>query len=73
MKILTCAQLGGPCNFKMTAATENEMKAMAWKHVMEAHPEKMEDVNKMKDAGKEAAEMAAANFHMNWEAAPEDP
>ncbi|MEO5927900.1 MAG: DUF1059 domain-containing protein [Patescibacteria group bacterium] len=73
MKTLTCKQLGGTCDVAMTAATEEEMKTMAWKHVAEAHPEKFaatQDV--MKDATREQQDQSAAYFHKNWEAAPED-
>ena len=73
MKTITCAQFGGPCDFAMTAATEEEMKAMCWKHAAEAHPDKMEEV---KEAAKNATpgreDTPAVYFHKVWEAAPED-
>jgi len=73
MKTLTCAQLGGPCDFTMTAGTEQEMKAMAWKHVREAHPGKFETTKEMmENATQEQRDQADAYFHKNWEAAPED-
>jgi len=73
MKTLTCSQFGGPCDFKMKAATEKEMSDMCWKHVKEAHPEKFEATQKMmKDATKEQKDQADAYFHKVWESAPED-
>ncbi|MFA6161240.1 MAG: DUF1059 domain-containing protein [Patescibacteria group bacterium] len=73
MKTLTCAQFGGPCDFKMTAATEKEMSAMCWKHVKEAHPERFEETKIVtKDATKEQDDQAAAYFHNVWESVPED-
>ena len=70
MKTLTCKQLGGVCDFKMTAATEGEMMQMGWKHAAEAHPERMEQT---KNASQEEMEQGKANFHKIWEATPEDP
>ena len=73
MKTLTCTQLGGTCDFKMTAATEAELKAKAWKHVEEAHPEKYKTTQEMmKNATPEQTAQSDAYFHKNWEAAPED-
>jgi predicted small metal-binding protein len=73
MKTITCKQFGGPCDFAMTAATEEEMKAMAWKHVAEAHPERMEQTKgAMQNAKPEGAAKAAAYFHSVWESVPED-
>ena len=73
MKTLTCAQFGGDCDFKMTAATEKEMSAMAWKHVKEAHPEKFKMTQDMMKGGTpEQKAQSESYFHKVWEAAPED-
>ena len=73
MKTLTCKQFGGPCDFAMTAATEEEMKAMCWKHVAEAHPDRMEQTKKaMQNAAPEDAARADAYFHRVWESGPEN-
>ena len=73
MKTITCAQFGGPCDFTMAAATEAEMKAMAWKHTAEVHPDKMAQAkDAMTGASKEQSDMAAAYFHTVWESVSED-
>ena len=73
MKTLTCSQFGGPCDFKMTATTEKEMKNMCWKHVKEAHPEKFKETeDATKGATKEQNNQADEYFHKIWEAAPEN-
>ncbi|GEM_PF-784489 len=73
MKTITCAQFGGDCDHKMTAATEKEMSDMAWKHVKEAHPEKFKMTqDMMKGAKPEQKAQSEAYFHKVWEAAPED-
>lgn len=39
MKTMTCAQMGGPCEAKITGSTPDEMMANGMKHLEEAHPE----------------------------------
>lgn len=68
MKTITCAQFGGPCDHPMTAATEKDMKAMAWKHVAEVHPEKMEETKEaMENATPEQKAQTDSYFHKVWE------
>ena len=73
MKTITCAQFGGPCDFAMTAETEKEMKALAWKHTEEAHPEQFKKTKEMmKDATPEQMAHTDAYFHNVWESVPDD-
>ena len=39
MKTLTCSQLGGPCDAKITGSTPDEMMANGMKHLEQAHPD----------------------------------
>ena len=66
---MTCATMGGPCDVKVTAATENEMSDKGWDHLMKMHPEMVEKMNNMTPEEKNAWR---ANFHTTWEAALED-
>jgi predicted small metal-binding protein len=48
MKTITCEQLGGPCDYKITANTPEEVIKSGMKHVEKAHPEiakKMENMS----------------------------
>ena len=67
MKTLTCKQLGGTCDAKLSAETWDEMVKKMTSHVMEKHPDVAENMKKMHDAdpmrwGKE--------MKPKWEAAP---
>jgi len=46
MKTLTCSQMGGPCDAKISGATKDEMMANAMKHLETAHPDMAADVKK---------------------------
>jgi len=39
MKIITCEQLGGGCDYKMTANTPEEIIKNGMKHVAKDHPD----------------------------------
>ena len=39
MKTLTCAQMGGGCDAKISGSTPDEMMANGMTHLEEAHPE----------------------------------
>ena len=69
MKTMTCAQMGGSCDAKLTAASEKEMMDVGWKHIEEAHPDMAE---KIKGMPKEDTETWMTGFHTKWEATPED-
>ena len=69
MKTMTCKQLVGKCDQKLSAPTWNEMVAKMTRHVIEKHP----------DVAKEMEEMHAADpkkwaneMKPKWEAAPTD-
>lgn len=38
MKMMTCEQMGGPCDYKMMAKTPKEMMEIGMKHVEKSHP-----------------------------------
>jgi hypothetical protein len=62
-----------PCDFSATTETEAEMKDAMWKHVAEAHPEKMEETKKiMENATQEQKDQTDAYFHKKWETVPEN-
>src|SRR5450755_1158774 len=68
MKSMTCRQLGGDCDQKLSAATWNDMVNAMTKHVIENHPEVAKKMEKMhnQDPKKRGREMRP-----KWEAAPE--
>lgn len=73
MKTITCAQFGGPCDFRATTATEKEMSDAMWRHTKEAHPEQFAKTKEMmKTATREEKAKRDADFHNVWESVPED-
>ncbi len=46
MKTMTCAQMGGECDAKISGSTPDEMITNGMKHLEESHPEMAEDVKK---------------------------
>ena len=70
MKTLTCAQMGGPCDAKITGATTDEMLANAMKHLETAHPDRAVQV---KATPENDPMMVAwmAKFKKDFDAAPE--
>jgi predicted small metal-binding protein len=46
MKTLTCRQLGGKCDQKLSAETWDEMVGAMTKHVMEKHPDIAKEMEK---------------------------
>ena len=70
MKMLTCAQLGGPCDAEIMGSTTDEMMANGMKHLEEAHPDMAANVKAMP---KDDPMMISWNekFMADWEAAPE--
>jgi predicted small metal-binding protein len=68
MKTMTCNQLGGKCDQKLSAETWGEMVKAMTRHVMEKHPDvakQMEAMHKRdpKEWGRE--------MKPKWDAAPE--
>ena len=47
MKSMTCRQLGGACDQKLSAQTWDEMVKVMTKHVMENHPDVAKAMEKM--------------------------
>ena len=47
MKILTCRELGGTCDQKLSANSWNEMVQKMSKHVMDKHPDVAKEMEKM--------------------------
>lgn len=64
---MSCRQLGGDCDQKLSAATWNDMVNAMTKHVIEKHPEVAKKMEKMhhQDPKKWGREMRP-----KWEAAP---
>jgi len=68
MKTMTCAELGGKCNQKLTAETWDQMVRAMTRHVMEKHPDVAKEMEKMhnQDPKKWGSQMKP-----KWDAAPE--
>lgn len=47
MKVMTCRELGGPCDQELSAPTWDEMVKTMTKHVMERHPDTAKAMEKM--------------------------
>lgn len=69
MKKMTCKDMGGSCNFKMTANTTEEMIAQGMAHVKMSHPEIVEQMSKMTP---EENEKWNNDFKTKWETTPEE-
>ena len=53
MKTMTCREMGGPCDAKLSADTPKEMIEKGMEHVKKSHPEMIKDMDKMsKEEGK---------------------
>jgi len=68
MKTMTCKQLGGTCDQKLTAKSWDEMVMTMTKHVMDKHPDVAKQMEQMhnQDPKKWGTEMKP-----KWDAAPE--
>jgi predicted small metal-binding protein len=69
MKTMTCSQMGGMCEEKITGATEEEMMANGMKHLEAAHPEMAATVKAMDPADPKMVEWNA-KFKADFAAAP---
>ncbi|HEY2560282.1 MAG TPA: hypothetical protein VGI48_11280 [Caldimonas sp.] len=47
MKTMTCRELGGPCDQKLSASTWEEMVKVMTRHVMDKHPDTAKAMEKM--------------------------
>jgi predicted small metal-binding protein len=70
MKTMTCAQLGGPCEEKISGNTPDELMANGMTHLEAAHPEMAADV---KEASPEDPKMVewSKKFKEDWEKTPD--
>ena len=68
MKTMTCKELGGPCDAKISADSWKEMVEKMTAHVMENHPETAKEMEKMHN---EDPEKWGKENKPKWEAAPE--
>jgi predicted small metal-binding protein len=59
MKTMTCKELGGKCDQKLSAESWDEMVKVMTKHVMDQHPDVVKDMEEMhkQDPQKWAKEM----------------
>ena len=68
MKVMTCRELGGPCDKKLSAQTWEEMVKTMTSHVMAEHPDTARAMEKMhnEDPAKWGRETKP-----KWDAKPE--
>ncbi len=71
MKTMTCAQMGGPCDTKITGSTIDEMMMNGMKHMELAHPDM---AAKIKATPKDDPMMISWNekFMKDWASTPDD-
>lgn len=69
MKTMTCKELGGKCDKKLSAASWDEMVQAMTKHVLDKHPDVAKQMEQMhnEDPKKWGKEMKA-----KWDATPEN-
>ena len=68
MKTLTCRELGGKCDQKISAKTWNEAVKKMTVHVMDKHPDVAEEMKKMHEAD---SKKWGREMKPKWEAAPD--
>ena len=68
MKALTCKELGGKCDQRLTANTWDEIVKVMTKHVIDNHPDVARAMEKMH---KEDPQQWGREMRPQWEAAPE--
>src|SRR5437773_8723971 len=68
MKTMTCRELGGTCDQKLSAGSWEEMVKVMTKHVMEKHPDV---AKKMEQMHNEDPKKWGKEMKPKWEAAPE--
>ncbi|MEO6225546.1 MAG: hypothetical protein ABIO80_06815 [Sphingomicrobium sp.] len=67
MKTMTCHQLGGACDQKLSAETWQEMVGKMTAHVIEKHPEVAENMKRMHD---EDPERWGRETKPKWDSTP---
>jgi predicted small metal-binding protein len=68
MKTMTCKELGGTCDQRLTAETWDEMVRTMTKHVMDKHPDVARQMAKMHE---EDPKRWGKEMKPKWEAAKE--
>lgn len=68
MKTMTCRELGGACDQKISAETWDEMVKKMTTHVMDKHPDVAE---KMKQMHEDDPQKWGKEMKPKWDAAPE--
>ena len=69
MKTMTCKQLGGKCDQKLSADTWDEMVKSMTNHVMDKHPDVAKDMEAMY---KEDPKKWGKEMKPKWDATAED-
>lgn len=68
MKTMTCKELGGKCDQKLSAETWDDMAKAMTKHVMDKHPDVAKEMEQMY---KEDPKKWGGAMKPKWDAAPE--
>ena len=68
MKVMTCREIGGPCDQQLSASTWEEMVKTMTKHVMERHPDTAKAMEKMHN---EDPKKWGRETKPKWDAKPE--
>jgi predicted small metal-binding protein len=68
MKTMTCRDLGGSCDQKLSANTWDDMVRAMTKHVLEKHPEVAKQMERMHN---EDPKRWGREHRPKWDAAPE--
>ena len=69
MKTMTCRQLGGACDQRLSAETWNEMVQVMTRHVLDKHPEVAKAMEAMHNAD---PERWGRENRPKWDATPEE-
>lgn len=67
MKIITCKQMGGPCDYAVTANTPKEMIDKGMEHVKKNHPDIAQN---MDSTPQEEKDVWYDSFMKTWEKTP---
>jgi predicted small metal-binding protein len=68
MKVMTCRELGGPCDQELSAPSWAEMVKAMTKHVKEKHPETAKEMERMHN---EDPQRWGREMKPKWEAKPQ--
>ena len=70
MKTMTCRDMGGPCEAKISAETREEMVQKMTDHVIKNHPDTAKEMERMH---REDPDRWGNEFRKKWEETPDDP